>query len=256
MKPLVPCWHAALSPSATFEAVPATTVQQVLRQWFEQWGAPQQIQFDRGQPWRSGKSDLPSLFQLWLIGLGIEVLWSRPRHPQDNGKVERSHRVTQAWSAPGDCRTLEQLQYHLDQVVHIHQQHYPNRQGLTRLQRYPQLLQQAQPYDPATEDHCWSLARVHAYLAQGCWQRKVDASGRISLYNRNYTLHRRWKGQTLWIRFDPTISSWTCWDDKGKQVATCPSLEINAEVICHLDVHRSAAKHLRSRIKADVAPLS
>ena len=256
MKPLVPCSGAALSPSGTFEALPATTVQQVLRQWFKQWGRPQQIQFDHGQPWRSGKSDLPSLFELWLIGLEVEVLWSRPRHPQDNGKVERSHRVTQAWSAPGDCRTLEQLQHHLDQVVQIHRQHYPDRHGLTRLARYPQLQQPGRAYDSAAEDHSWSLARVHAHLAQGCWRRKVDASGRISLYNRNYTLHRRLKGQTLWVRFDPTTSSWTCWDDKGKQVATCPSLEINAEGIRQLEVHRSAAKHTQPSTKADVAPLS
>jgi hypothetical protein len=230
-------------------------VQQVLRHWFEQWGRPQQIQFDHGQPWHSGSSDLPSLFELWLIGLDIEVLWSRPRHPQDNGKVERSHRVTQAWSAHPECRTLEQLQHHLDRVVQIQRQHYPNRQGLTRLERYPQLMQIQRPYHAACEDQCWSLERVHAHLAQGCFERKVDASGRISLYNRNYTLHQSLKGQTLWIRFDPNTSSWTCWDDKGQQVATVRSLEINREVIGQLKTHRSTAKRPPST-KADVAPLS
>ncbi|MCA1992538.1 MAG: hypothetical protein LDL41_10970 [Coleofasciculus sp. S288] len=34
------------------------------------------------------------------MGLGIEAVWSRPCYLQDNGIVERSHRVTQAWSAP------------------------------------------------------------------------------------------------------------------------------------------------------------
>lgn len=91
---------------------------------------------------------------------------------------------------------------------------------------------------------------------QGYWQRKVDASGRISLYSRNYTLHRRLRGQTLWIRFDPSANSWTCWDDKGRQVALCPSLEINAHSIRQLDVHCSAAQHNQSATKPVVAPLS
>lgn len=237
--------------------MPATTVQQALRHWFEQWGRPQQMQFDHGQPWKSGSNDLPSLVELWLVGLGIEVVWSRPRYPQDNGIVERSHRVTQAWSAPAQCRTLQQLQHHLDEVARVQRQLYPNRDGLTRLERYPQLMQHFCPYDAACEDPLWSLARVHAYLAQGCWPRKVDASGRISLYNHNYTLHRQLRGQTLWVHFDPSTSSWTCWDHKGQQVAACPALEIHPELIRHLKLHRSAAKHARgsTSTKADVAPL-
>lgn len=231
------------------------------------------MQFDHGQPWRSGSSDLSSLFELWLVGLGIEVVWSRPRRPQDNGIVERSHRVTQSWSAPQDCHTLEQLQQHLNASAHVQRQLYPNREGLTRWARYPQLGQPLRPYQAAQEDQVWSLERVHTYLAQKCWQRKVDASSRISLYNHNYTLQRQLKGQRLWIRFDPTSSSWTCWDDKGQHVAACPSLEIQPEVICQLQLHRSMAKHVTAststsattkaggapattRAKADVAPLS
>jgi hypothetical protein len=188
--------------------------------------------------------------------LGIEVVWSRPRYPQDNGIVERSHRVTQAWSAPSYCLTLEQLQHHLDQVVWVQRQLYPNRQGLTRLDRYPQLMQPVRPYQSAQEDQLWSIVRVQAYLAQGCWRRKVDASGRISLYNHNYTLHRHLRGQVLWIRFDPTTSCWTCWDDKGQQVAACPALEIQPEVICQLKLHRSVAKSAKSTTstKATVVP--
>lgn len=244
-------------PSAAFEAVPATTVQQALRYWFEQWGLPQQIQLDHGQPWRSGHNDLPSFFTLWFVGLGIEVVWSRPRYPQDNGTVERSHRVTQAWSAPGYCHTLEQLQHHLDEVARVQRQFYPNRDGLTRLDRYPHLLQRLRPYEVALEDQLWSIARVYAELAQGCWRRKVDASGRISLYNHNYTLHRGLRGQTLWVHFDPPTRCWTCWDSKGQLVATCPSLEIHSDVIRNLKLHRSVAKHTRSnsRTKADVTPL-
>lgn len=243
MKRRVLCWSVALFPSTSFEAVPATTVQQAMRQWFERWGRPEQIQFDHGQPWGSGGNDLPSLFELWLVGLGIQVVWSRPRRPQDNGIVERSHRVTQSWSTPNYCHTLEQLQQHLNQVVHCQRQLYPTRDGLTRLQRYPQLLESTRPYQSDHEDPLWSLQRVYDYLAQGCWRRKVDGSGRISLYNRNYTFSRAHAAQTVWIRFDPTTASWVAIDSNGQQVGQCLALEITSDVIRQLKCHRSVAKH-------------
>jgi len=212
-----------------------------MRGWFERWGRPQQIQFDHGQPWCSSTSDLPSFFELWLVGLGIEVVWSRPRHPQDNGIVERSHRTTQSWSAPNHCHTLEQLHQSVDEAVRLQRQFYPNRQGLTRLQRYPQLLECPRPYQTPQEDQLWSLQQVYHYLALGAWSRKVDASGRISLYNRNYTVSRAHAGQTLWIRFHPSTAHWLCYDTSGHLVGQCASLEINPEVIRQLKWHRTAA---------------
>ncbi len=104
-----------------------------MRGWFERWGRPQQIQFDHGQPWCSRASNLPSLFELWLVGLGIEVVWSRPRYPQDNGIVERSHRTTQSWSTPNTCRSIEQLQQSLDETVRLQRQFYPNQQTVNGL---------------------------------------------------------------------------------------------------------------------------
>ena len=261
MKPPAPFWVAALSPSAQFEAVPATIVQQVMRCWFEQWGRPKQIQLDHGQPWSSGNSDLPSLFELWLVGLGIQVVWSRPCRPQDNGVVERSHRTTQAWSAPAYCRNLAHLQQSLDEAARVQRQLYPTGDGSTRLQRYPQLLERPRPYQSTQEMQLWSLQQVYDYLAQGCWQRKVDASGRISLYNRNYTVGRTLAGQTLWVRFEPTTAEWLCCDAKGQQVGRCRSLEINSEVIRELRWHRSSAqnqtrrKRMKTRVKPNVVPL-
>lgn len=217
-----------------------------MRGWFERWGRPQQIQFDHGQPWCSSASNLPSLFELWLVGLGIEVVWSRPHYPQDNGIVERSHRTTQSWSAPRDCHTMEQLQKSLDEAVRLQRQFYPNAQRITRLHRYPQLLECPRPYQTAQEDQLWSLQRVYHALALGAWPRKVDASGRISLYNRNYTVSRTYAGQTLWIRFHPTTAEWLCYDPKGQLVARCQSLEINPQVIRQLKCHRAATSNSTS----------
>ncbi len=220
-----------------------------MREWFERWGRPQQIQFDHGQPWCSQSSRLPSLFELWLVGLGIEVVWSRPHYPQDNGIVERSHRTTQSWSAPYTCRSLEQLQAHVDAAVQIQRQVYPNAKGLSRLHRYPQLQSCPRPYCKNQEDQLWSLQRVYDRLSAEVCARKVDASGRISLYNRNYTLTRALAGQTLWVRFHSQTAQWWCYDLKGQLVGQCPSLEINPEVICQLRVHRPSKR--RSTVNSE-----
>lgn len=242
MKPQVPYSRAALSPSGRFEAVPARCIQQVLQQWFEHWGRPQSIQFDHGYPWCAGNGDLPTLFELWLVGLDIDVVWSRVRCPQDNGIVERSHRTTQAWSDPKRCHSLSQLQLHLDRCVRLQRQYYPNRDRQTRLHRYPELLSHPRHYQRDHEPQLWSLHRVHAYLQQGCWQRKVDASGRISLYNRNYKASRALAQQTVWVRFDPTSTQWVILNDRAEEVNRVEALEINPTTICQLQQHRSAAK--------------
>lgn len=104
------------------------------------------------------------------------MVWSRPCRPQDNGIVECSHRTTQSWSAPNQCHSIEQLQQSVDEAVRLQRQVYPNRQGLTRLQRYPQLLECPRPYQTAKEDQLWSLQLVYHHLALGAWARKVDAS--------------------------------------------------------------------------------
>jgi putative transposase len=59
---------------------------------FEQYGVPKAILSDNGNPFACTRA-LAGLTQLsaWWVNLGIEVLRSRPAHPQDNGAHERMH---------------------------------------------------------------------------------------------------------------------------------------------------------------------
>lgn len=77
-------------------------MQAACRALFAAWGLPQRIRVDRGQPWGSWH-DLPPALALWWIGLGIEVHWTRPRRPQQNGQVERVHGLLDAWGEPATC---------------------------------------------------------------------------------------------------------------------------------------------------------
>ena len=70
-------------------------VQSVLRTCFARWGTlPDEVQTDGesvliGQP----QDSFPSIFTLWLKGLGIEHLVIRSGRPTDNAEVERCHRT-------------------------------------------------------------------------------------------------------------------------------------------------------------------
>jgi transposase InsO family protein len=75
----------------------SATVREHLRQAFARYGLPQQINTDNGGPWGtpSKPGELTEL-AIWLIQLGIRVSYSRPYHPQTNGKDERFHRSLKA----------------------------------------------------------------------------------------------------------------------------------------------------------------
>lgn len=71
------------------------TIQPHFIELFEQYGLPFRINFDNGAPWGSAhqRTYRYTEFSTWLIRLGIRVSFSRPHHPQTNGKVERFHRT-------------------------------------------------------------------------------------------------------------------------------------------------------------------
>jgi len=73
------------------------TVRSHLETAFRRYGLPVRMNFDNGSPW--GTPKLPgevSTLAVWLIRLGIRVSFSRPYHPQTNGKEERFHRSLKA----------------------------------------------------------------------------------------------------------------------------------------------------------------
>lgn len=70
------------------------TVQERLTDVFRCYGLPARINTDNGPPWGSPRNpgELSEL-GVWLVRLGIRLSFSRPYHPQTNGKCERFHRA-------------------------------------------------------------------------------------------------------------------------------------------------------------------
>jgi transposase InsO family protein len=62
---------------------------------FRENGLPRKMLMDHGGLWFNlGRTDLKwTRLSVWLIRLGIEIIYSRIRHPQTQGKIERFHRT-------------------------------------------------------------------------------------------------------------------------------------------------------------------
>ncbi len=73
------------------------TVKEKIVEVFERFGLPARINVDNGPPWGSPRNpgEITEL-SIWLIRLGIRISFSRPYHPQTNGKIERFHRSLKA----------------------------------------------------------------------------------------------------------------------------------------------------------------
>lgn len=228
-------------------------MQAVLRTWFAQWGLPDQLRLDNGPPW-GGSHDLPPDLALWLLGLGIQLLWNRPRHAQGNAVVERAHGVCQRWSEPGTCADVGELQARLDDVTTLQRERYPARAGQSRLVAYPALAQVRRPYDPRQEGRRWRVQRVWAALREGIWTRRVDKVGRISLANWPITVGRPWAGQTVTVRLVVAANRphWRIRDAHGTLLAQQPAAALSRARIRALDVSRRRPSRRRSAVKPRV----
>lgn len=63
-----------------------------LREVFRRYGVPWRMTMDNGNPWGNPHGRWTK-FAAWLIDQGIAVSYSRPHHPQTQGKDERFHRT-------------------------------------------------------------------------------------------------------------------------------------------------------------------
>ena len=119
--------------SPTFEGTKA-----VFEALFEEYGLPEQIHTDNGEPFASAVS-LSELTRLavWFIELGIVPVYSRPGRPQDNGKHERMHRELKAEATKPPAGNLKGQQQKFEEFRHEYNDLRPH-QGLG--QRRPQDL--------------------------------------------------------------------------------------------------------------------
>jgi hypothetical protein len=196
---------------------------------------PANMRVDNGSPWGS-KGDFPTELGMWLIGLGIGMIWNTPRRPQENGVVERSQGTGHRWCEPGTCQSPAELQTRLEEMDRLYREVYPYRERLSRLAYYPGLTHSGRPYSERSEADLWDWNRVTSHLSGYVGARRVNQNGDVSIYNRAYHVGVRFRGQDVYVTFDPDTNEWVFSDASGRELRHKPAREISPERVMARDV--------------------
>jgi hypothetical protein len=200
---------------------------------------PEQVRLDNGCPW-GGWYDLPTAFELWLIGLGLGVHFNPPRVPEDNGVIERFNGLGQVWAEVHKCASVAEAQQRLDFVDEIQRQYMPSVQGKSRLEAYPGLRHSGRAYSPAWEQQSWSLARAEEALQAHVACRKVGSQGHISLYYRRVYVGQARRGSDVQVQYDSGSKMWVISSAAGKTLRSVPAVEITRDKIMTLAMSEEA----------------
>jgi transposase InsO family protein len=214
--------------------------QLALRQAFGQWGMPLEVQTDNdGVFVNLVDPGFPTLFTLWLVGLGITHVLSRRKRPTDQAKVERNHR-TQADFAWKDqpFEKIGPLQQALDHHRQVYNEEYPSRaehcNGHPPLSVFLTARSTGRPYHPDLEWEMFDLDRVDAFLAKQVWTRKVAVNGTVHLGNHYYILGKKWKSFSVSIRFLPGPRSFHFQSADGLLSLDLPALGLEKDQLIGL----------------------
>jgi transposase InsO family protein len=209
--------------------------QQALRRSFSDWGLPDEVQTDNDAEFaNSTDPSFPTKFTLWLVGLGIRHIHSRPHRPTDQAQVERNHRTQGDFVWKDQIfDQLEAFQQALDHHRQVYNEQYPSQaahcHGQPPLVAFPTACSTGRPYHPDLEWDLFDLKRVDAFLAQQVWTRKVGSNGLVYLGDQHYILGRIWKGQSVSVRFLTETRSFRFQTQKGELIADFPALGLEKE---------------------------
>jgi hypothetical protein len=215
--------------------VPVAQVQQAQRNCFERWGCPQAVRVDNGIPW-GASNGLPTVYGLWLAGLGVQMVWNEPYRPQQNGVVERSQGVTQSWVEPGKCANLEELRRRVQHEDYIQRERYPAIDGKSRREAYPFLLHSGRGYCLTWEKMVWELSDALGLLGRYQVRRKVSKRGQVSAYHRLIQVGSQYAEQWVYLRMDAQTGEWVISDVAGKEVRRRPAPQFTAAAIVGLSL--------------------
>src|SRR5882672_6812400 len=103
------------------------TVQQHLERTFRRYGLPNAFLVDNGVPWGTCSEVRWTKLRVWLLKLGVNVIYARPYHPQTKGKNERFHRTLKAEVlSMRTFRTSSELQKAFDRWRHVYNHERPH----------------------------------------------------------------------------------------------------------------------------------
>ncbi len=179
-----------------------------LRRAFAQYGLPRRITLDHDSAFYDNtcQSPYPTRLHLWLVALGVEVVFIEKRPPAAHAIIERSHQTMSGQAVKGQrWGSQAALWYELDERRQVLNERLPCRSlnGQAPLAAYPDAASSPRLYRLEWEEEMLDLARVHALLATGRWFRLASSHGEFGLGTQHYNVSRANARAMLEISFDP-----------------------------------------------------
>lgn len=200
-----------------------------------QWGMPKRMRFDNGYPF-ANTSDryVPNALNLWLVSIGIEVVFNAPHSPQQNGSVECTQRISYNWANPKSCKNPDCLQQALNHVSsdHINVLRRRRENDQTRAIQYPQINSNPKQYIPQNVDP----QKVKDHLAGYCWEKEVYGNGRIGIFSKKWNIGRKYARQKVVISYDKTTNEWDVAMPNNKSIKRFKGPDLSKEAILNLAI--------------------
>lgn len=208
---------------------------QAVEKAFYRWGLPKRMRFDNGYPFaNTNEPTVPTALSLWLVSLGIDVIFNRPHSPQQNGSVECTQRISSKWSGASKCVNTDELQSALDKASHehIHVLRQRSKADTTRIERHPELENNDRLYHPNEIQP----QRVKEYLSKFVWRRTVYSNGRITMFGKQWAIGTKYAQQEVIILYDKGANKWNA--TVGNRIATISfdGPDLSKEAIANLTI--------------------
>lgn len=174
-----------------------------IRRVFKEYGLPDAILCDNGKPWGDSKIGY-TVFDIWMMRLGILPIHGRPKHPQTQGKDERFHRtLIDDLLKRVVIRDLSHAQNQFDQFRYTYNNERPH---------------EALGLDVPSKHYRASRRIFFTELEEpeydsGSILRKVNYKGYISIQNRRYYLSEAFIGCYLKLLYEPDEIVTLCYGD-------------------------------------------
>lgn len=206
--------------------------QWALRLAFMEWGMPLCLQTDHGSVFFDNKStsSFPTTLYLWLLGLGIDVLFTPIGKPQKQGLVERSHQTFDGQLTPGVCLNTPEQLFDFSQNrrqrlnLHIPSSTSQNRPPLVNR---PDACINTRHYEPQHEAQIFDTNRIQNYLESQTWFRLVAHNKKFSIGGQLYHLPSAKPNSEITIKYNKKLDGFDCFEADGKILDFCPAKNLN-----------------------------
>lgn len=167
-------------------------VQRCLTQVFEEFGLPNEMVMDHGVPWWNNANGWGlTRLSVWLINLGITLIYARVGHPQTRGKNERFNgtmdRTLRHWGLPNDLAGFER-------VLPVYRHHYNHERPHTALS----LAVPASRYRPSRR--AYTPNPVEWVYPPGAHVTRLNTQGCVRWAGQQFFVCEALAGQRVWCQ--------------------------------------------------------